>query len=118
MNLNQLRKTDPKLASMLTKQLLDNVMLVSGIPFDTVNATERSYNLIEKVLDSHLGSEERPGRKLKEPASSEGSTEQATPLTEDGESVLKKASRDIKNETSGGRKLVKDYKVSENDFKK
>jgi hypothetical protein len=117
-NLNQLRKTDPQLASMLTKQLLDNVMLVSGIPFDTVNATERSYNLIEKVLDSHLGSEERPGRKLKEPASTEGSTEEAKPFTEDGESVLKKASRDIKNETSGGRKLVKDYKVSENDFKK
>jgi len=70
------------------------------------------------VLDSHLSSEDRPGRKLKEPASTEASTEEAKPLTEDGESVLKKASRDIKNETSGGRKLVKDYKVSENDFKK
>ncbi len=92
-------------------------MLVSGVPFDTVKATERSYTLIEKVLDSHLSSEERPGRKLKELASTE-STNETTPLTEDGESVLKKASRDIKNETSGGRKLVKDYKVSENDFKK
>jgi hypothetical protein len=93
-------------------------MLVSGVPVDTVKATERSYTLIEKVLDSHLASEERPGRKLKEPAFTESSTEESTPLTEDGESVLKKASRDIKNETSGGRKLVKDYKVSENDFKK
>ena len=118
MNLNQLRKTDPKLASILTKQLLDNVLLLSGVPFDTVKATERSYTLIEKVLDSHLASEERPGRKLKEVASAESSTDEAIPLTEDGESVLKKASRDIKNETSGGRKLVKDYKVTENDFKK
>jgi len=111
-----LRKTDAKLASVLTKQLLDNVMLVSGVPFDTAKATERSYTLIEKVLDSHLASsEERATRKLKEPA--ENSSEE-TPLTEDGESVLKKASRDIKNETSGGRKMVKDHKVTGKDFQK
>lgn len=115
-NLNHLRKTDPKLASVLTKQLLDNVMLVSGVPFDTQRATERSYTLIEKVLDAHLSSEERPRRKLKE-ESAQGQ-EATSPLTEDGESILKKASRDIKNEVGGGRKMVKDYKVSEKDFKK
>jgi|LauGreDrversion4_2_1035121.scaffolds.fasta_scaffold1250488_1 hypothetical protein len=42
-------------------------MLVSGVPFDTVKATERSYNLIEHVLDAHLSTSEEPaGRKLKE----------------------------------------------------
>ena len=86
-------------------------MLVSGVPFDTQRAIERSYTLIEKVMDAHLSSEERPGRKLKDD-STQGQ-EATTPLTEDGESILKKASRDIKNEVSGGRKMVKDYKVSD-----
>jgi hypothetical protein len=84
------------------------------VPFDTQKATERSYTLIEKLLDAHLSSEERPGRKLKEPSASSSEDN----ITEDGESILKKASRDIKNEVGGGRKMVKDFKVTSNDFKK
>lgn len=34
-NLNYLRKADAKLASLVSKQLLDNILLQSGIPFDT-----------------------------------------------------------------------------------
>jgi enterochelin esterase-like enzyme len=55
------------LASILTKQLLDNVLLQSGIPFETAKATQRSYTVIEKVLDSHLqATEEKATRRLKE----------------------------------------------------
>jgi HSP90 family molecular chaperone len=32
-NLNQLRKTNKEAASLVAKQLLDNVMVQSGIPF-------------------------------------------------------------------------------------
>ena len=100
-NLNHLRKADPKLASLVSKQLLDNVMMVSGIPFDAAKASERSYNVIDKILDAHLQStDERAGRKLKESASED------IPITEGGESILKKASRDIKNEAGAGRKIT------------
>ena len=34
-NLNHLRKTDPALASIVCRQMLDNVLLQSGVPFDT-----------------------------------------------------------------------------------
>ncbi len=117
MNLNHLRKTDPALASILTKQLLDNIMLVSGVPFDTQKATERTYDLIERVLDAQLSKEERPGRKVKEEPGNEDPSNTTT--TSGEESILKKASREMKNEVGGGgRKMVKDYKVSERDFKK
>jgi HSP90 family molecular chaperone len=33
-NLNQLRKTNKDMATLVAKQLLDNVMISSGIPFD------------------------------------------------------------------------------------
>lgn len=33
-NLNQLRKTNKDAAQLVAKQLLDNVMIQSGIPFD------------------------------------------------------------------------------------
>jgi HSP90 family molecular chaperone len=33
-NLNHLRKTNAKLATLVSKQLIDNVMLQSGVPFD------------------------------------------------------------------------------------
>jgi len=109
-NLNYLRKTDPKLASIVSKQLLDNVMLQSGTPFDTVKATERSYTLIEKVLDSHLSqSSDKATRKLKEEPNEEKT------LDTEGESILKKQAREMKSGQSG-RKIVKDYKVTDKDF--
>lgn len=113
-NLNHLRKTDPKLASMVSKQVLNNVMMVSGVPFDPVRSTELSYNILERVLDANLQSaEDRAGRKIKEQA-----PEEEIPITEDGESILKKASRNIKNEAGAGRKITQDYKVTEKDFRK
>lgn len=70
-NLNHLRKTNATLASLVSKQMLDNILLSSGIPFDTSKATSRTYSLLEKILDSHLDSTEvRAERKLKSESTS------------------------------------------------
>jgi flagellar basal body P-ring protein FlgI len=43
-NINKLRKQgDKKIATMVTRQLLDNVLAQSGIPFDVREGTERQY---------------------------------------------------------------------------
>lgn len=49
--LNRVRKTDPKTASLLLREVFDNVMLQSGIPFDISKSTERSYQVLEMLLD-------------------------------------------------------------------
>jgi TNF receptor-associated protein 1 len=45
-NLNQLRKTNKVVATLVAKQLLDNVMVQSGIPFNINDGTDRQYKLI------------------------------------------------------------------------
>ena len=68
-NLNYLRKNDYSLASLVSKQMLDNVLLQSGVPFDTLKASERSYDMINKILDQNLEGvdpNEQATRKLKE----------------------------------------------------
>ena len=68
-------------------------MLQSGTPFDTVKATERSYTLIERVLDSHLEkSSERANRKIKEESaeSSSSSSQEEKMIENEGESILKR----------------------------
>ena len=113
-NLNYLRKADAKLASLVSKQLLDNILLQSGIPFDTQKATQRSFSVLEKVLDQSLGSdsatsqEERTTRKLKDDsatASDEG----------DKESILKKTQRDLKKDAS--KKIIQGVEVTEEHLK-
>jgi hypothetical protein len=76
-------------------------MLQSGIPFDTTKGIQRSYQLIEKVLDASLGSESA-GRKLKEP-------ETLNIEGEEGESVLKKTSRTLNKDS--GKKIVHEIHV-------
>lgn len=111
-NLNHLRKKNPTLASIVSKQMLDNVLLQSGIPFDTNAAITRSYSVLEKVLDSHLtGAAEPATRKLKAPQSEITLDD----TQEDGEPILKKSQRDLKKDQS--RKIVKDINVGEEHFK-
>lgn len=73
--------------------MLDNILLQSGVPFDTQKASERSYQIIEKVLDSALNTDSSAQRKLKEPESNK-------PVHEDDESVLSKTSRGLKKDAS------------------
>lgn len=51
-NLNKLRKTnDKKLASLVARQMLDNVLAQSGIPYDVREGTERQYDVLEKYVE-------------------------------------------------------------------
>lgn len=77
-------------------------MLQSGIPYDTTNSINRSYEVLEKLLDLELG-EPTATRKMKEVASE----------TDDGESILKKQHKDIKSQSHHtDRKVVKEFTVS------
>ncbi len=70
--------------------------------------------MIEKVLDSHLSqNEEKAQRKLKAPATSEETKPEKE--NEDGESILKKAHREIKKDT--GRKIIREVKVTDEHLK-
>ena len=50
-NLNQLRKTNKEAASLVARQLLDNVMVQSGIPFNMQDGTDRQYKLLNSYLE-------------------------------------------------------------------
>ncbi|CAI2359030.1 unnamed protein product [Moneuplotes crassus] len=49
--LNKLRKVDSENASLLLKEVFDNVLLQSGIPYDVMKSTQRSYKVLEMLLD-------------------------------------------------------------------
>lgn len=50
--MNKLRKQeDKKLASLIARQMLDNVLAQSGIPYDVREGTERQYEVLEKYVE-------------------------------------------------------------------
>ena len=59
LNLNKLRKMeDKKLATLIARQMLDNVLAQSGIPYDVREGTERQYAVLEgyvELLTRHEG---------------------------------------------------------------
>lgn len=64
---------------MVCRQLLDNVMVVSGIPYNVQDGTERQYKLINSYLELALKGD---SRKIEAPAE-----------TKAGESALKQAQK-------------------------
>lgn len=111
-NLNYLRKVDMKTAGMVSKQLLDNILIQSGVPFDQNQSVQRNYSILEKILDQDLsGLESKPQRKLKEPEAKEVKQESEDGQENEEESVLHKASRmkGSKNE----KKIMHEFKVTE-----
>ena len=50
LKLNALRKQDAKKAGTLAKQLFDNVMLSSNIPFDIAHSTRRNLDVMNDYL--------------------------------------------------------------------
>jgi len=50
--LNELRKRDPKRASLLAHQMMDNVLMASGIPFDLQDSTKRNMNILNDYLNN------------------------------------------------------------------
>jgi hypothetical protein len=48
-----MRKSNMKIASMVTRQILDNTMITAGLTTDTKGYVNRVNNLLLHVLDSH-----------------------------------------------------------------
>jgi len=49
--LNELRKRDQKRASLLTQQMMDNVMLTSSIPYNLHESTKRNLDILNDYLN-------------------------------------------------------------------
>jgi HSP90 family molecular chaperone len=71
--INKLRKLESETASLLMKEVFDKVMLQSGIPYDIAKSTERSYKLLDMLLDYKVSSidEAEPQVVVEDVASSE-----------------------------------------------
>lgn len=50
-NINRLRKEDPRLASLAVKQLFDAALLQSNLPINNKDYVKRSQGVIKAVLD-------------------------------------------------------------------
>ena len=48
--LNELRKKDSKRAGLLSKQLMDNILLSSGIPFDLNSSAKRNLDVMNQRI--------------------------------------------------------------------
>ena len=81
-NVASLRKKNKVAASLAIRQLLDNVMMASGIPYNVHEGTDRQYRMINSYLELALAAEEKGSRK-------------ETPAIETGkkESALKEAQK-------------------------
>lgn len=50
--LNQLRKTNPKLASLSLKQLYETGLMQSGIPFNNKDMIQRNYKILKQLFEN------------------------------------------------------------------
>lgn len=55
--LNAIRKTNPPLASMISKSLLDTIFLSTGLPIDTHVSAERTYKMMEDYLGDKIAAQ-------------------------------------------------------------
>jgi hypothetical protein len=49
--LNELRKRDHKRASILAHQMMDNVLMQSGIPYNLQDSTKRNLDVLNDYLN-------------------------------------------------------------------
>ena len=61
--LNELRKRDPKRAGLLAHQMMDNVMMGSGIPFDLQHSTKRNLDILNDYLNNLAAAQPLPQAK-------------------------------------------------------
>ena len=52
-NLNELRKTNPQMASLGMKQLYETGLMQSGIPFNNKDMIKRNYQILGKLFESN-----------------------------------------------------------------
>ncbi len=50
-NLNQLRKSNPRLASLALKQLYETGLMQSGIPFNNKDMIQRNYKILTHLFE-------------------------------------------------------------------
>lgn len=50
--LNELRKTNPQMASLGLKQLYETGLMQSGIPFNNKEMIKRNYKILGQLFDS------------------------------------------------------------------
>ena len=48
--LNELRKHDAKIAKKIARQMMDNVLMQAGIPFDMNQAVNRNNSILEEYV--------------------------------------------------------------------
>lgn len=49
--LNELRKKDQKRAGLLCKQMMDNLLIASGIPYNLQDSTKRNLDILNDYLN-------------------------------------------------------------------
>jgi hypothetical protein len=52
LKLNELRKTNPQIASLGLKQLYETGLMQSGIPFNNKDMIKRNYKILEKLFNN------------------------------------------------------------------
>lgn len=102
-NLNQLRKTNKVMASLVAKQLLDNVMIQSGIPYDMNEGIDRRYKMITQFLEMTTDSEPTQATRKEIPIQAE-------------EPAMKKA-QNLRSESADRQQVVAEHTVGKEDLK-
>lgn len=52
--LNDLRKSDQKLAAILVRALVDNIFLSTGLPIDTHKSCDWNYKILDEFMEAKL----------------------------------------------------------------
>lgn len=59
-NLNKMRKEDPKIAALAVKQAFDTALFQAGIPIPNMDFTKRSYQILDTLLADRLEQGKKP----------------------------------------------------------
>ena len=97
--LNQLRKRDGAKATLLAKQMLENVMLASGIPYNMQESTKRNLDVLNEYL-----------RKKTEDIEKAKPKEMATVLKEKSMVLKEKPNKDRVKQKKQEKKLEVEFK--------
>lgn len=54
--LNDLRKSDQKLAAVLVRAMVDNIFLSTGLPIDTHKSCDRNFKILDEFMEAKLSS--------------------------------------------------------------
>lgn len=95
LNLNTLRKEDPRIASMSIKHLFDTAVLHSGMPLQSQDFAKRTYKLINTLLNDRLNSQT------------------AQIVDEPVERIKTESFKDLKNDVKTNTDLFSDYKLKD-----